>query len=54
MGVFGVVEEEPVGELLVEAGKVGEEQVFVVVDEGLLDGAIKAFGMGVGFVTIRR
>ena len=43
---FGVVEDEPLGEFLVETGEVGEEQVFVVVDEGFLDGAIEAFGMG--------
>ena len=46
---FGVVEDEPLGEFLVEAGEVGEEQVFVVVDEGFLDGAIEAFGMGIHF-----
>ena len=49
MGPFGVVEDQPLGEFWVEAGEVGEEQVFVVVDEGFLDGAIEAFGMGIHF-----
>jgi len=46
---FGVVEDEPVGELFVEAGQVGEEQVFVIVDERFLDGAVESFGMRIHF-----
>ncbi|HXF08102.1 MAG TPA: hypothetical protein VNK45_06220 [Candidatus Acidoferrales bacterium] len=38
---LGVVEDEPVGEFLVEQGQVGKEQVFVVVDEGCLEGAVE-------------
>ena len=33
VGSLGVWEDEPVGPFLVEPGEVGEEQVFVVVDE---------------------
>jgi hypothetical protein len=44
---LGVVEDEPVGELAVEERKVGEEQLLVVVHEGLLDRAIEALGVGV-------
>ncbi|OFC30756.1 hypothetical protein BAE29_12345 [Acidithiobacillus caldus] len=44
---FGVVEDEPIGELLLETGEVGKEQVFVVVDEGFVDGATVAFGRDV-------
>jgi len=47
VGPFGVVEDQPLGEFLVEAGEVGEEQVIVVVDEGFLDRAVKALGMGI-------
>ena len=47
VGALGVVEHQPVGQFLVEAGQVGEQQVFVVVDEGLLDGAVEAFDVGV-------
>ena len=38
-GSPGVLEDEPIGELPVEPGEIGEEKVFVVVDEGCLDGA---------------
>lgn len=47
MWALGVVEDEPVGEFLVEQGQVGKEQVFVVIDEGFLEGAVEAFDMGV-------
>lgn len=43
---FGVIEDEPIGELLLETGEVGKEQVFVVVDEGFLNGAMEGFGRG--------
>lgn len=45
-GSPGVLEDEPIGELPVEPGEIGEEKVFVVVDEGSLDGAVEAFGVG--------
>jgi hypothetical protein len=41
-GAFGVVEDEPLGQLLVERIQVGKEQVFVVVHEGLVHGSIEA------------
>jgi hypothetical protein len=47
VGALGVVEDEPIGELLVEEIEVGEQQVFVVVDEGFLEGAVEAFHVGV-------
>jgi len=43
---FGVVEEEPIHETFVEAGKVEEEYV-VVVDEVLLDGAVEALDVSI-------
>ena len=46
MDPFGVVEEEPVHEFLVEARKVEEERI-VIVDEFFLDGAVEAFDVGV-------
>jgi hypothetical protein len=45
VGALGVVEDEPVGQLLVERIQVGKEQVFVVVHEGLLHGSIEALDM---------
>jgi hypothetical protein len=47
VGALGVVEDEPIGEFAVEEGEVGEEQVLVVVHEGLLDRAVEALGVGV-------
>ncbi len=47
VGALGVVEDEPVGELAVEEGKICQEQIHVIVDEGLLDGADEALGLGV-------
>ena len=41
VGALGVVEHQPVGQFLVEACEVGEQQVFVVVDEGFLQGALQ-------------
>lgn len=49
MGTLGIVEEEPIGEFLVEQGEIGEEQILVVIDEGFLQGAVEAFGVGVHF-----
>jgi hypothetical protein len=48
------VEDEPLGQLLVERIQVGKEQVFVVVHEGLLHGSIEALDVrihlaGLGF-----
>ena len=48
MRTLGVVPEQVVKEFVVAAGEVViEEHVFVLVHEFLLDGAVKAFGMGV-------
>lgn len=47
MWALGVVEDEPIGEFLVEGGQVGKEEIFVEVDEGLLEGAVEAFEVGV-------
>lgn len=52
-GTFGVVENEPIGEFLVEVSQIGEEWVFVVVDEGFLDRAVKAFGVGAHFRSLK-
>jgi hypothetical protein len=41
-----VVEGQPVGELAAEERKVGEEQLLVIVHEGLLDRAIEALEAG--------
>jgi hypothetical protein len=42
VGALSVVEDEPIGEFAVEEGEVGEEQVLVVVHEGLLDRPVEA------------
>ena len=47
VGDGSVVGDEPLGEFLVEEFEVAEEQVFVVIDELLLDGAVEAFDVGV-------
>ena len=44
---LGVWDDQPVGELAVKERKVGEEQLLVVVDEGLLDCSVESFGVGV-------
>jgi hypothetical protein len=49
VGALGVVEHQSVGEFLVEEGRIGEEQVFVVVDEGFRKGAMEAFGRSIIF-----
>ncbi len=43
----GIAGDQPVGHFAVEFGEVGKQEVFVVVDEAFLDGAVEAFGMGV-------
>ena len=43
VGAYSVVEHQSVGEFLVEEGEIGEQQVFVLVDEGFLESAIEAF-----------
>ena len=48
VGALGVVPEQVIEEFIVALGEVViEEQVFVVVQEFLLDGAVEAFGMGI-------
>ena len=49
VGSDGVVEDEPLGELVVEFHEVGEEQIFVVVDKIFLDGAVESFDMSIHF-----
>ena len=49
VGSFSVLEEEPVGELAVEGGQVVEQQVFMIVHELFLEGAVEAFRVGVHF-----
>ena len=44
---FGVGEHEPLGQLPVEESEVGEEEILVIVDEGLLKGAIETLCMSV-------
>ena len=53
VGALSVVEHQPVGEFLVEEGEIGEEQVFVVVDEGFRKGAMEAFGRSIHFRGLR-
>ena len=47
MGAFGVVPEEPIDEFIVEGLEVGEEQLLVVVNKLLLEGAVKTFAAGI-------
>jgi hypothetical protein len=47
VGALGVVEDQPVGQFAVEEGEVGKEQILMVVDKGLLDCSVEAFGVGV-------
>ena len=44
---FCVGEHEPLGRLPVEESEVGEEEILVIVDEGLLESAVESLGMGV-------
>ncbi len=50
---FGVGEHEPLGRLPVEKGKVGEEEILVVIDEGLLKGAAQTLGRSVHLGRLR-
>jgi hypothetical protein len=49
MGQFCVVEHQPVAHFLVKQGGIGEEQVFVVVNETFLDATVKSFTVRVHF-----
>lgn len=54
MGALGVAPEHVIEEFIVALGEVViEEQVFVVVQEFLLDGAVEAFGMGIHLGGLR-
>ena len=53
VGALGVVEHQSVGEFLVAAAEVGEEPVFVVVDEGFLESAMEALGRSIHFGGLR-
>ncbi len=50
---FGVGEHEPLGRRPVEEGQVGEEEIFVIVDEGLLKGTVETLGMSVHLRDLR-
>ena len=50
---LGVGEHEPLGQLPVEESEVGEEETLVIVDEGLLKGAIETLGMSVHLGCLR-
>ena len=49
VGQHGIVSQQPVGEFPVKGGEVVEQQLLVVVHEGLLEGAIEPFRVGVHF-----
>ncbi|GAB2566386.1 hypothetical protein GCM10027066_06910 [Dyella jejuensis] len=53
MRAFGVVPMEPGEESFVEGVDVGEQEILVVVDELLLDGAVESFAMGIHFRRAR-
>jgi len=42
MRSLAVIPEQPIGHFVVEGEQIGEQQVFVPVDEFLLDGAIES------------
>ena len=50
---LGVGEHESVGQFPVEESEVGEEEILVVIDEGLLEGAVETLGMGVHLGRLR-
>ena len=50
---LGVGEHEPLGRLPVEESTVGEEEILVIVDEGLLKGAVETLGMSVHLRDLR-
>jgi hypothetical protein len=47
VGTLGVVEDEPIGQFVVAGVQVGEQQFFVVVDEGLCPRSMKALDVRV-------
>ncbi len=49
MGQFCVVEHQPVAHFLVKQGRIGKEQVFVVVHEAFLDATVKSLAVRVHF-----
>lgn len=49
VGSETVVEDEPFGGFVVESVDVAEQEVFVVIDELFLNGAVEAFVFGVHF-----
>ena len=49
IGNFGVVVDQPVGQFAVESGQVGEQQIFVVIGEVFLGGAIESLVVCVHF-----
>ena len=49
VGQDGVVLDQPVGEFAVEFGEVVKQEVFVIIDEDILDSAVEAFCVGVHF-----
>jgi hypothetical protein len=46
-GSTGIVVDEPLAQLLVEPCEVGKEQIFVPIDELLLDGSVEALAVGI-------
>jgi hypothetical protein len=50
-GALSVVEDEPVGELAVEEGEVGKEQVFLLIDERFLEDAIEVGDPGIHLLS---
>ena len=47
MRKFGGVEHQPVAHFLVEQREIGEQEVFVIVNEALLDGSVESLTVGV-------
>jgi hypothetical protein len=52
VGALGVVEDEPIGELAVEEGEVGKEQVFLIIDERFLEDAIEVGDPGIHLLAL--
>src|SRR5690348_3275447 len=50
---FGVVPMQPLEQVIVEGIEIAEQEIFVIVDELLLDGAIEAFAMRVHLGRVR-
>jgi hypothetical protein len=53
VGTLGVVPQQPAEQFIVEAEQVTEQQVFMVVDKLVLDGAVKALAMGIRLRRLR-